>query len=279
MTVAEAKKLLVGKLSGITDEAKIEAELILTHTLGIRSPLILAGGRELTAAEQSSVKAALERRLNREPLQYVIGEWYFMGLAFRVSPSALIPRQDTETLCEEALRLINERGYGRHLDICTGTGCVAISVKVLADQAKMPLYSEAADISEAALGLAEKNAALNGAEVVFRRADLFEGAGTFDLVTANPPYISDADMEKLAPELAFEPRLALSGGADGLELYRRIAADAEKHIAPGGALLMEVGAGEAEDVAAMFPGRETALINDLNGVARVVRVEFRRNAE
>lgn len=274
MTVREAKRLLREGLSRVTDEAGVEAELILRHVIGEERPLILIGGRELSPEEERAAGEALERRLNREPLQYVLGEWSFMGLDFIVGPAALIPRQDTETLCEEALRLIKKRGYRSYLDICTGTGCVAISIKTLAKRANIDITAEASDISPEAAALAARNAEGSGAEVTVRCADLFDGAGRYDLVTANPPYISDADMENLAPELAFEPRLALAGGADGLDIYRRIAAEAGEHIAIGGALLLEVGAGEAEQVSRLFPGHETAIINDLNGIQRVVRIDY-----
>ena len=274
MTAREALAMIKERLSSVSDEAAAEARLIVSAATGLPAGLLRLEERALTPEEEGFIVSAVERRLRREPLQYVLGEWSFMGLDFFVSPAALIPRQDTETLCEEALRLIAERKYRSMLDICTGTGCIATAVKRLAAEKGREISVEASDISPDAVALAKKNAEKNGVGVDFRCADLFGGAGKYDLITANPPYIPDEDMEKLAPELAFEPRLALCGGEDGLDLYRRIAAEAEEHILPGGALLLEVGAGEAEAVVSLFPERETAVTEDLNGVRRVVRIDF-----
>lgn len=269
MNVSEAVRYCRRRLLAVSEEADTEARLLIARLTGESPGAAAVSFREFTEAER--LEKLLDRRLSGEPLQYVLGEWSFMGLNFAVTPDALIPRQDTETLCEEALRLIDEAGFRSLLDICTGTGCIAISIKKLS---KRDISAEASDISSDALALAKKNAEINGADILFREADLFEGAGSYDLVTANPPYIPDADMLSLQKELRYEPRLALAGGADGLDLYRRIAAEAPAHINRGGALLMEVGIGEAEPVAAMFPGNEVGIIKDLNGVERVVRVRF-----
>ena len=269
MTDREALKKAEAALSAVTDEARFEAELLLSHITGRQAARIRLDPAELDPERLEALDRAVERRLSREPLQYVLGEWYFMGLTFSVSPAALIPRQDTETLCEEALRLIRERGYRTLLDICTGTGCIAISLKSLCG-----IETAASDISPEALALARENAAKNGAEISFFEADLFEGLGKYDIVTANPPYISDADMAVLQEEVHFEPALALEGGPDGLDLYRRIAEEAPAHINKRGALLMEVGIGEAEAVAGMFPEWETSIIKDLNGIDRIVRIDF-----
>ena len=270
MTVPEAIRYAERRLLSVTDEAGTEARLMLAAISGQSPGEAAVSLRVLSDEERERLEEMILRRLSREPLQYLLGEWWFMGMRFRVSPAALIPRQDTETLCEEALRLIGERGYSSLLDICTGTGCIAVSLKKLAPH---EISAEASDISPEALELAKENARLNGAEVLLRRADLFEGAGTYDIVTANPPYISDGDMTRLQEEVRFEPRLALAGGPDGLDFYRRIAQEAPAHINSGGALLLEVGAGQAEAVAALFSGRETRIINDLNGKGRVVEVD------
>ena len=136
------------------------------------------------------------------------------------------------------------------------------------------IRTEASDISPACVRLARENVLKNGAEVTVREADLFFGASRYDIVTANPPYINDEDMAHLPEEVKREPALALAGGRDGLDLYRRIAADAAEHILPGGALVMEVGMGEADAVRALFPGRETRTVKDLNGIERVVSIGF-----
>lgn len=270
MTLREALSETSARLAAVSpEEAETEARLMLAHLTGLAPSELRLIDRELGQESLERLEEMIERRLSREPLQYILGEWYFMGLPFRVTPAALIPRQDTETLCEEALRLIAERGYRTLLDICTGTGCIAVSLARLGG-----INAEASDISPDCVALARRNAERNGVEIAFRIADLFSGAGEYDLVTANPPYIAEADMAALQEEVRFEPRLALAGGADGLDIYRRIAKEAGAHIKKGGALLLEVGMGEAEAVRGLFPERETAVIKDLNGVERVVRIDF-----
>ena len=269
MTSREAYLKTRARLAGVTSEAAFEARLIIAAVTGGEPARAALSERELSEKDLELIEKMTERRLRREPLQYILGEWSFMGLDFFVTPAALIPRQDTELICETALRLIREKGYGSALDICTGTGCIAIAIKKLAGR---EIAVEAADISAEALELARRNAEKNEAEIFFRQADLFEGAGEYDLITANPPYVSSADMQALQPELAFEPRLALYGGEDGLDIYRRIAKEYGPHLKSGGALLMEVGAGEAEAVSALFEGARTRIIKDLNGIERVVEI-------
>lgn len=269
MTVREALEKTRARLEKITDESRAEAVFLLSGITGMSPSLLRLEERVLSCGEAAALEDAVNRRLGHEPLQYVLGEWYFMGLPFLVGPEALIPRQDTETLCEEAARLIRERGYKTLLDICTGTGCIAVSLAKLTG-----IKAEASDISPECALLAKSNAEKNGVRVSVRTADLFDGAGKYDIITANPPYISDEDMERLQEEVRFEPRLALAGGQDGLDFYRRIAAEAERHINPGGALLLEVGMGEAEAVSRLFPEKKTTVIKDLNGVERVVKVCF-----
>ncbi len=269
MTPREAIKQITTRLLPVSNEAETEARIMLGEATGLDRARIFLSEKELDADALSAVEEMIKRRLSGEPLQYILGRWSFMGLEFNVSPAALIPRQDTETLCEEALSLIKERGYKTLLDICTGTGCVAVSLNKLSG-----IRTEASDISPACVRLARENALKNGAEVTVREADLFFGASRYDIVTANPPYINDEDMAHLPEEVKREPALALAGGRDGLDLYRRIAADAAEHILPGGALVMEVGMGEADAVRALFPGRETRTVKDLNGIERVVSIGF-----
>ena len=186
----------------------------------------------------------LARRLAGEPLQYILGEWELMGLPFRVDARALIPRQDTETLVEAALGLIKERGYRTVLDLCCGTGCIGISLAALSGAAVT-----LADISADALALARENAEKNGVCARVTETNLFSNIKrSFDLIACNPPYLSDADMAALQREVRFEPALALYGGADGLDFYRRIRTEYAAHLNPGGALLLEVGFGQAAAV-------------------------------
>ena len=185
-----------------------------------------------------------------------------MGLPFYTRPCALIPRQDTETLCEEALSI----GGKTLLDLCCGTGCIGVSL------AKLGGFEVTfGDISPDCLGLARENAALNGVAGSFVLTDMFGNiSDSFDLICVNPPYIPTSELASLQAEVKREPALALDGGADGLDFYRRISRDYAAHLNPGGALLMEVGAGQAADVAAMFPKAE--IIKDICGIERVVAV-------
>ncbi|MCR5808308.1 MAG: peptide chain release factor N(5)-glutamine methyltransferase [Clostridiales bacterium] len=269
MTLREAVCRTAKKLGEAVGEPALEARLMAAKLLGKDRLGFFDMERTFPSELEEELRRMAERRISGEPLQYILGEWWFMGLPFYTESCALIPRQDTETLCEEALRLIAERGYKTLLDICTGTGCIAVALAKLSG-----IETEASDISEECVRLAERNAERNGVRAVFRTADLFGGAGKYDLVTANPPYISEADMAKLQREVTFEPATALSGGGDGLDFYRRIAKEAAPHINRGGALLLEVGYGEAEKVRGLFPGRTTRTIKDLNGIERIVVVEF-----
>jgi release factor glutamine methyltransferase len=214
----------------------------------------------------------------REPLAYLIGRREFFSLDFEVTPAVLIPRPETETLVGAALEFIAAHPDSRVLDLGTGSGAIAVSIAASAPRARIV----ATDLSAAALAVARRNAERHGAgaRVEFRRADLFEpldsGAplGRFDLIVSNPPYIEDAALASLAPEVArFEPRCALVGGPDGLDFYRRIARAAREHLEPGGATMLEVGAGQAGRVAALLADAgmaPAAVINDLAAVARVV---------
>lgn len=269
MKLREALKYAEARLSAVSPAARAEARIMVPELTQKALPELMFSEDELSDAAKNAIDAAIERRLAREPLQYVLGKWWFMGLEFLVGPEALIPRQDTETLAEEALRLIKARGCKTLLDICTGTGCIAISLAKLSG-----ITAEASDVSRECVALAQKNAEKNGVFVKVREADLFEGAGVYDIITANPPYICGEDMRKLSPEVRHEPALALYGGQDGLELYRRTAEAAAEHVRPGGALLLEVGMGEAAAVAELFPGREARIIKDYNGVERVVVIDF-----
>lgn len=251
------------------DEAALEARYLLAHALGLRAPALLqSGAKEYPKEKLAALEALLLERLTGRPLQYVLGEWSFMGLPFMTDERALIPRADTETLCEKALLLIRARGYQEVLDVCCGTGCIGISLAKFAG-----VRTTLADCDAAALALARENAEKNGVLADFIQTDLFEGvSGRFDLVACNPPYLSAQDMAHLQKELAFEPARALYGGADGLMFYRRIAREAPARVLPGGALLLEVGAGQARAVARLFEPATVKIARDLNGIERVVTV-------
>lgn len=263
MNIAGAIEYLSAGLSPVTDEHLTEARLAVSDMAEIPyNRLNKYKASTFPAALMPRLEELVSRRKSGEPLQYILGKWEFMGLPFYTRPCALIPRQDTETLCEEALSI----GGKTLLDLCCGTGCIGVSL------AKLGGFEVTfGDISPDCLALARENAALNGVAGSFVLTDMFGNiSGSYDMICVNPPYIPTSELASLQAEVKREPRLALDGGADGLDFYRRISRDYAAHLNPGGALLMEVGAGQAEDVAAMFPKAE--IIKDICGIKRVVAV-------
>lgn len=250
-------------------EADNDAALLLSHVLK-KPPLMLRaeGGSPLDNDAAAAFEALVARRAAREPLQYITGEAPFMGLMLSAAPNVLIPRFDTETLCEQAFARL--RGEERVLDLCTGSGALAVAISQRFPRARVC----AGDISADALSLARQNAARCGAAVEFRLGDLFApfAGERFDMIVSNPPYIPTADMATLQEEVRREPALALDGGADGLDFYRRIAREAPSHLTAGGWLLLEIGSGQARDVCALLEGEfaQISVYDDLNGLHRAV---------
>lgn len=242
-----------------------------------RASLRLRGAQMLEPPVEEALMALLARRAAREPLQYILGNQPFMGLTFRTDPRALIPRQDTETLCELARELARAYRRPRVLDLCTGSGALGVSVARLCPGAQVT----ATDVSGDALSLARENAAALGAEVEFLQGDLFEPVSgrSFELILCNPPYIESGALASLQQEVRREPLLALDGGPDGLAFYRRIAQALPGALAQPSDVLMEVGMGQAQAVARLLEGAlEGASISierDLCGVERVVRAQRR----
>ena len=267
-TILEALKKAEQRLRAVPDP-RLDAEWLLSEVLGIsRLEMLLNKHRELTEAEEGAYEALIARRETREPLQYSLGSQSFMGFSLKTDSRALIPRFDTEALCEEALKYV--RPGCRVLDLCTGSGALAAAIKKLCPGADVT----ASDISEAALSLAKENAERLGAEVRFVQGDLFSPLAEekFDVIVSNPPYIPDAMRGRLQAEVEREPALALFAGEDGLDFYRRIAKEAPAHLNPGGRLCLEIGDGQGEAVKALLYEEFTdiQIINDLNGLPRVV---------
>lgn len=263
MNIAGTIEYLSAGLSPVTDEHLTEARLAVSDMAEIPyNRLNKYKASTFPAALMPRLEELVSRRKSGEPLQYILGKWEFMGLPFYTRHCALIPRQDTETLCEEALSI----GGKTLLDLCCGTGCIGVSL------AKLGGFEVAfGDISPDCLALARENAALNGVAGSFVLTDMFGNiSGSYDMICVNPPYIPTSELASLQAEVKREPALALDGGADGLDFYRSIARDYATHLSPGGTLLMEVGAGQAEDVAAMFPNARR--IEDICCIERVVAV-------
>lgn len=252
----------------------IDARWIAEDALGMtRQALVFEGDRAIPRHQLYMLESMLDRRAAGEPVQYILGSADFMGLRFRVDNAVLIPRQDTETLVEAALIELRQRpGSPALLDLCAGSGCVGLSLASLAPNARITL----ADISPEALEVAHANQKALGVKAELRQGDLFNAVGRerFDIIASNPPYIPTGALSGLQREVRFEPRIALDGGADGLDFYRRIAEDAAEHLNPGGAIFLEVGIHEAQPVLDLvkdhLPCAQAGTVRDLNGIERVV---------
>ena len=224
---------------------------------------------EIPVDEMKEYESVLKKRAERVPLQYITGEQEFMGLTFYVNSNVLIPRQDTETLVEEALNLA--KAGMRILDMCTGSGCIIISIL----KNKSDVKGMGCDISKQALIVAKENAKLNNVNVAFEYSDLFENIeGKFDMIVSNPPYIRSAEIPSLMPEVAqFEPLTALDGSEDGLEFYRRIIKESKNYLNADGYIIFEIGNDQGEAVSNMltYAGyNNVRVIKDLAHNDRVV---------
>lgn len=260
------------------DSPRLHSELLLAHVLKVpRLQLYLNHDRPVAEPELSVVRALVQRRAQREPLQHLVGSTSFCGLELTVSPAALIPRPETETLVELAVAALKRYGAPEPglLDFGTGTGCVAVALAAQCPTACI----HALDVSEAALALARANAERHGfiGRIRFHHGDGFRALPTglrFDLLVSNPPYIPTADIATLQPEVRdFDPVSALDGGADGLDFYRLLAHEAPSWLNPGGGLLAEFGDGQAEAIERLFTDAgwtRAALHRDLDGRWRVV---------
>jgi release factor glutamine methyltransferase len=257
------------------DTARLDAELLLAHALGVtRLQLVVDGKRPLLPPELDRMRQLVRRRRSREPVAYLLGRREFYGRSFRVDPRVLVPRPDTEALVDVALERTRHASLSmRALDLCTGSGCVAVTLA----RERPTSFVVAADVSEDALAVARENALRLGAyNVAFRRGDLFaplDPGWRFDLVVSNPPYVPSPEIASLEPDVRdFEPRLALDGGPDGLALLRRIVTGAPERLAAGGVLALEVGAGEAAEVVAMLENGSFGSVEVRRDYGRIERV-------
>ncbi|MBQ5587309.1 MAG: peptide chain release factor N(5)-glutamine methyltransferase [Selenomonadales bacterium] len=255
------------------DSPRLDAEVLLSHILKCdRIHLYVNFDRPLVGEELSSFRQMVKARAQRMPVAYILGEKEFMGHSFRVTPDVLIPRPDTEILVEEAIRLLAEKEAPRIVDIGTGSGAILLSVLKGTEGST----GVAVDLSPAALAVAKSNGERLGLadRAEFRLGDLYAPVdGLFDAILSNPPYIPVRDMEGLSPEVKQEPEMALVGGADGLDFYRRLIDDAPRYLKEGGIVLFEVGIGEAQDVAELGKRRGFSaqrILPDYAGIDRVV---------
>ena len=255
--------------AGIENYAS-EARCLCAHFTGFSEAHLLSmRDTELDAPELCE---AVRRRVRREPLQYILGEWEFMGLPFSVSPACLIPRPETETLVETALTHLPENS--RVADFCTGSGCIGISIAHF----RRDVFVTAVELYENAALMAEKNAVRLGVADRFtvQRGDVtrmkFPHGTAFHMIVANPPYIALNEMESLAPELSYEPRTALTDGGDGLSVACGVLRIASETLSPDGVLLMEIGSSQGEAVSGLAgkAGFRHEILRDLCGRDRIL---------
>jgi release factor glutamine methyltransferase len=258
------------------DKPQLDAQVLLAHALSVgRTQLVIDAKKPLAPDELRRFREMVTRRRTREPVAYLLGEREFYGRRFRIDKRVLVPRPDTETLVDVALLRTEARSMSmRALDLCTGSGCVAITLARQRPTARV----HGTDVSEDALDVARENALRLGAyNASFARGDLFDAVppalAPFDVITANPPYIASAEIETLDRDVKdHEPRLALDGGADGLALVRRIVTGAPALLEAGGTLAIEVGAGEAAATAALFEARGFKRVTITRDYGRIERV-------
>jgi release factor-specific protein-(glutamine-N5) methyltransferase len=256
--------------SGIDEE---DAEWIFALVLNLPKSSVAAEEKILKVAQAKEIIRIADERLTGRPLWYIIGDTDFCGYTIKVDERVLIPRPETEEMAMMAVAVAEEGNSV--LDLCTGSGALAIAIYKELEKSNRKVKMTAVDISADALALAKENAEANEADILFIQSDLFSRIrGRFDVIVSNPPYIPTAEIDTLQREVKdYEPRLALDGGADGLDIYRRIAAEASKYLNRGGTLIMEVGAGQAAEVVKMFRGNAYSMvIRDFNGVDRYVKI-------
>lgn len=251
-------------------EAALDAWYLLEHVTGVsRAEYFLNMSREVSPEQAKAYDACLRQRASHIPLQHITGVQEFMGLTFGVNEHVLVPRQDTEVLVESVLEILKPEMH--ILDMCTGSGCILISLLKLGPE----ISGVGADISEEALKVAIKNAETIGVEATFLQSDLFtEVQGQYDVIVSNPPYIRTEVIQELKEEVkCHDPLLALDGKEDGLYFYRKIIGDSPRYLKAGGRLYFEIGHDQAEDVKQLMEAAgfaDVTVKKDLAGLDRVV---------
>lgn len=264
---------IIAQLSAAgVDSPRFDALELIAYFEKISRAAALTGGD----FQNPDLERAVRRRCNREPLAYILGQWDFMGHTFRLSPECLIPRSDTELLCSLLIRSLPKGG--RFADLCTGSGCIAVSALLARKDAK----GVAVELYPDTLAVAEENARLYGVQdrLALIRGDIckMEPDGNFDWIVSNPPYVTAQEMESISPEVALEPAHALTDGGDGLTFYRCIFARYPKYLRQGGVLAVEIGWKQADAVCAIAraAGMEPTVLQDMEGRNRVVRAQIGR---
>ena len=258
--------------AGIEDYV-FESKQIIKHITGYTNAQILNNyAQPLNEYQLNNLTVIIKQRCIHYPLQYILGVWNFFGRDFFVGPGVLIPRSDTETLIDVCLEKANQNPASRVLDLCSGTGCVGITLKCERPDFDVTL----AEKFDEALTYTQKNASHNNADVKIVKADVLKGEGAdglYDLIVSNPPYINKSDMQSLQPEVKFEPETALDGGEDGRDFYRSIVDNYKKYLSPCGVMAFEVGINQANSVCEIMKNAGFKNVDtraDLNKIDRVV---------
>lgn len=249
-----------------------DAEWLVAMKTGVARSGLAESDKMLVPSEVKELDALAGERMAGKPLWYVLGSASFYGYEIKTDARALIPRPETEMLAELAIKTAEDGNSV--LDLCTGSGCIAVAVANETKKQGKSVKVTASDISADALALAAENVKANGAEVALVESDLLSGIrGKFDVIVCNPPYIKRGDLSSLQSEVRdYEPMSALDGGEDGLDFYRRLAKDAPKKLKKGGTLLMECGQGQAQEIVKLFKKFDYAMITrDLEGIERYIR--------
>lgn len=272
MTISECIKYGNNVLQEVTDNAFMETRDLLVFVTGkTKEYFVTHGDEEISEKALDKFTAFVKRRKDGEPLQYMIGETYFMGLPFKVNKNVLIPRADTEILVENVLKKLKKSDNCQILDMCTGSGCIAIALKKYLDNSIV----YASDISEDALLVAEENSDINQTDVNWLLSDCFNNIPDikFSAIVSNPPYLTMQELSNLQKEVTYEPALALSGGVDGLKFYKLIIEKARKYLADGGILAFEIGYRQGDEVSRILKDygySEIEVIQDYSENPRVV---------
>lgn len=271
---AEQKGELLLQEAGVMD-AKIDAWLLLEMVAKIDRSFYFTHINEQVEPEVlTEYERVLEKRAEHVPLQYITGEQEFMGMTFKVNSNVLIPRQDTETLVEETLKILEPQM--EVLDLCTGSGCILLSILKNAPTVR----GTGSDVSKQALLVAKENAKLHDLEAEWVRGNLFDNVSeSYDVIVSNPPYIPQKDIPGLMPEVAqFEPIQALDGGVDGLDFYRKITEEAPQYLKKNGYLFFEIGFDQGQEVQRLMREAgftDVTIIKDLAGNDRVVKGQLK----
>ena len=278
MTINKALKHAFDLLVGNVNTPSLDASLLLCELLKMdKTTLIINGNDELPKKKYDKYKRLIKRRLNGECIAYITGHKEFYGLDFMVNKKVLVPRPETEILVEKSIDLLKTKNQNTNksiLDLCTGSGAIAIAIKHTMPE----LEVWASDISKKALAIARKNGVRLKLEIKFIKSDLFSNIkGCFDIIITNPPYICSKKISSLALEVQREPRIALDGGLDGLDLIHRIIKDSVRHLNPGGYILMEADSGQIpviEKILLNAGFRDCVSYKDLGNQLRVIAASY-----